>query len=65
MKTSSVLIVLLLMNSGVLAGVLGTQLIGFLNPYIVGGAELFLGIAYYAHTIIRDVRNCFDVDFKL
>ena len=65
MKTSSVLVVLLLVNSGLLAGMLGNQLIGFLNPYIVGGAEILLGISYYAHTILRDIRNCFDVKFKL
>lgn len=64
MKTSSVLIVLLLMNSSFLAGMLGTQLLGFLNPYMVGGTELLLGVAYYAHTVVRDVRNCFNVDFK-
>ncbi len=64
MKTSSVLIVLLLMNSGVLAGMLGTQIVGFLNPYIVGGSELLLAAAYYGHTVIRDVRNCFDVEMK-
>lgn len=65
MKTSSVLIVLILMNSGVLAGIVGTQLIGFLNPYVVGGVEVFLGISYYIHTVIRDVRNCFDVKIDL
>ena len=65
MKTSSVLIVLLLMNSGILAGMVGTQLIGFLNPYIIGGVELLLGVSYYAHTVISDVRDCFDVDIKL
>jgi len=65
MKTSTVLITLLLMNSGIIAGMVGTQLIGFLNPYVITGAELFLGLSYYIHTIIRDVRNCFDVDIKL
>lgn len=65
MKTSSLLMILFLMNSGVLAGIVGTQLIGFLNPYIIGGVEIFLGVSYYAHTVIRDVRNCFDVDIRL
>jgi len=65
MKTSSVLIVLLLMNSGLLAGMVGTELIGFLNPYVIGGLEIVLGVSYYAHTVIRDVRNCFDVEIKL
>lgn len=65
MKTSSLLMVLLLMNSGILAGVVGTQLVGFLNPYVIGGVELLLGISYYAHRVIRAVRNCFDVDIEL
>lgn len=53
------------MNSGLLAGMLGSQLIGLINPYIFGGIEILLGISYYAYTVVRDVRNCFDVDFKL
>jgi hypothetical protein len=65
MKTSSLLMILFLMNSGILAGIVGTQLIGILNPYIIGGVEVFLGISYYLHTVIRDVRNCFEVDIKL
>ncbi|MCE2613097.1 hypothetical protein LVD13_08955 [Flavobacteriaceae bacterium D16] len=65
MKTSSVLMILFLMNSGILAGIVGTQFIGLLNPYIIGGVEVLLGISYYVHTVIRDVRNCFDVDIEL
>lgn len=65
MKTSTLLFSLLIINSSFLAGHVSIQLIGNINPFILGGSELFLGVTYYIHTIIRDVRNTFDVDVKL
>jgi hypothetical protein len=64
MKTSTVLFLILLVNSGFLAGHISVQFLGQINPLILGGSELLLGVAYYVHTIIRDVRNVFDVDVK-
>ncbi|WP_370000736.1 hypothetical protein [Winogradskyella sp.] len=65
MKTSTFLISLLIINSSFLAGQVSIQLMGNLNPFILGGSELFLGFTYYIHTVIRDIRSAFDVDVKL
>lgn len=65
MKTSTLLLSLLLINSSFLAGHISINLMGSLNPFILGGTELILGASYYIHTIFRDVRNTFDVDVKL
>jgi len=65
MKTSTLLFSLLVINSSFLAGHVSINLMGNLNPFILGGSELFLGVVYYIHTIFRDVRNTFDVDVKL
>lgn len=65
MKTSTLLVSLLIINSSFLAGHFSTQLIGNLNPLVLGGAELFLGIVYFLHRVLKDVRNAFDVDIKM
>ena len=65
MKTSTLLFSLLIINSSFLAGHISINLFGNINPFILGGSELFLGIVYYIHTIFRDVRNTFDVEVKL
>lgn len=65
MKTSTLLVSLLIINSSFLAGHVSIQLLGNINPFILGGTELFLGVSYYIHSIFRDVRNAFDVDIKL
>ncbi|MGS2727452.1 hypothetical protein ACU8DI_12650 [Psychroserpens sp. BH13MA-6] len=65
MKTSTLLVSLLIINSSFLAGHVSIQLFGNINPFILGGSEICLGLLYYANKIIRDVRNAFDVDVKL
>ena len=65
MKTSTLLVSLLIINSSFLAGHVTIQLMGNINPFILGGSELFLGVAYYIHRVLRDVRNAFDVDVTL
>ena len=65
MKTSTLLISLLIINSSFLAGHVSINLMGNLNPFILGGSELVLGASYFIHTIFRDVRNVFDIDVKL
>lgn len=65
MKISTFLISLLIINSSFLAGHISIQLLGNINPFILGGTELILGVSYYIHTIFRDVRNTFDVDVTL
>lgn len=65
MKTSTILVALLIVNSGFVAGHVLMQFIGAINPFILGGSEIALGAAYYGHTVLRDVRNAFDVDVTL
>lgn len=64
MKTSTVFIALLALNSGVLAGQI-SNLIGGISPVLIGASELVLVGGYFTHTIIKDVRNAFDVDIKM
>ncbi len=64
MKTSTFLIALLALNSGVLAGQI-SNLIGGISPLIIGASELVLVGGYFAHSIIKDVRRPFDVDIKM
>ncbi|APY08690.1 hypothetical protein BWZ20_10415 [Winogradskyella sp. J14-2] len=65
MKTSTFLVSLLIINSSFLAGHISIQLFGSINPFILGGCEILLGILYYVNKIIKDVRNTFDVEVKL
>ncbi|MCB0398883.1 MAG: hypothetical protein KDD26_04525 [Winogradskyella sp.] len=65
MKTSTFLVSLLVVNSSFLAGHVSIQIFGSINPLILGVSELFLGLLYYVNSIIRDVRNTFDVEVKL
>ncbi len=65
MKTSSIIISLLVINSSFLAGHLSTHLIGNINPLLLGGSELILAVIYYFHTVLKDVRNAFDVDVMM
>ena len=65
MKISTLLASLLIINSSVLAGHLSIQVLGNMNPIIVGGIELGLGFLYYVNSILKDVRNAFDVDVNI
>lgn len=65
MKISTLLVSLLIINSSFLAGHISIQLLGNLNPFILGGSEVVLGLTYYIHRTLKDVRNTFDVDVKL
>lgn len=60
MKTTSIILSLLFLNSFVLVGQITTVISSFMNPYLLGGIELFLLVTLYAYRIIRDVRNVFD-----
>lgn len=65
MKTSTILLSLLFLNSSVLIAQLMSWVFTYVNPFAMIGGELLLVIGYYAHTILKDVRNCFDVDITL
>lgn len=60
MKTTSIILSLLFLNSFVLVGQITAVISSFMNPYLLGGVELFLLVTLYAYRIIRDVRNVFD-----
>lgn len=65
MKTSTLLVSLLIINSSFLAGHVTIQLFGNVNPLILGGSEIFLGLLYYINQILKDVKNSFNVELKL
>ena len=65
MKTSTLLVSLLILNSSVLFAQFANWLFAVINPFAMIGTEIFLVIGYLAHKTLKDVRDVFDVDFKL
>ena len=65
MKTSTVLISLLILNSSVLFAQFANWLFAYVNPFVMVGAEIFLVIGYFANRTLKDVRDVFDVEVKL
>jgi len=65
MKPSTFLLSLFIINSSFLASYFSTELISSLNPVFLGVSEFFLGVFYYLNTILRDVRNVFDIEVTL
>jgi hypothetical protein len=65
MKTSTILIALLALNSGVLASKISSLVIGDINPLLIGGSELVLLGSYYTHYVIKQVRNVFNVEIRM
>lgn len=37
----------------------------YINPFAMVGGELFLFLSYHVFKIIKEVRDVFNVDFKL
>ncbi len=64
MKTSIILIVLILLNTTVLISEPLAQLIKGINPWLFVSVEIILLIAYYLNQIIRDVRKVAKIDFS-
>lgn len=64
MKTSTLLIALVALNSGVLASQISTVIAG-ISPIVLGVSELILVVGYYVHTILKNVRNAFDVNISM
>lgn len=62
MKILSVLLGLFMLLSGIFMGI---PFVGFPYLYTAIGIALFLGVAYLVHTIIKDLKNSFNVDFEL
>jgi len=65
MKTSTLLISLLVLNSSVLFAQFANWLFAAVNPLFMIGSEVVLVAGYFTHQIIKDVRDAFDVDVKL
>jgi len=65
MKTSTLILSLLLLNSSVLFAQFANWLFAYINPFVMIGTEIILVIVYFANTILRDVRNVFDIEVKL
>ena len=65
MKTSTLILALLFLNSSVLFAQFATWIFAFINPFAMVGAEIFLVFGYFANKTLKDVRDVFDVDFKL
>ncbi|MDO1501487.1 hypothetical protein Q2T40_15230 [Winogradskyella maritima] len=65
MKTSTVILSLLVLNSSVLVGQLSASIIGNVNPILMMGSEALLALGYYGFKVIKDVRDVFDVDVSL
>jgi hypothetical protein len=64
MKTSTLLLSLLVLNSSVLFAQFANWLFAYVNPFIMIGFEIFLILGYFIHKTLKDVRDIFDVDFK-
>jgi len=64
MKTSTILLALLALNSGLLASQT-INILGNINPFLLGGAEILFAGCYYAHNVIKDVRSAFDVKIEM
>ena len=65
MKTSTLLVSLLILNSSVLFAQFANWLFTVINPFAIIGMEAFLVLGYFANKTLKDVRDVFDVDFKL
>ncbi len=65
MKTSTLLLALLFVNSSVLLAQFASWLSLYINPFAIVGSEAFLIIGFACHKILKDVRNVFDVDVTL
>lgn len=65
MKTSTILLTLLFLNSSVLFAQFMSWLFAYVNPFAMMGGELLLVVGYFAHSILKDVRKTFDVDISL
>lgn len=64
MKTSAILLSLLVFNTSLLLAEPLAALLNGINPWILGGSEILLIAGYYLHVVLRDVRKAFDVDLN-
>lgn len=65
MKTSTLLLSLLVLNSSVLFAQFANWLFAYINPFAMVGSEILLILGYFAHRILKDVRDVFDMDITM
>lgn len=65
MKTSTLIMSLLFFNSSLIIAQFMSWIFAYINPFAMIGGELLLVFSYYLYKIVKDVRDVFDVDFKL
>ena len=65
MKTSTLLISLLILNSSVLFAQFANWIFAFMNPLVVIGSEIILVSSYLTYRTLKEVRDTFDVDINL
>lgn len=65
MKTSTVLLSLLFLNSSVLFAQFMTWIFTFVNPLAFLGGEIILALGYISFNTLKDVRDCFDVKISM
>ena len=64
MKTSIILIVLILFNTTALFSKLISQLIGDINPWLFVCLEILLLVGYYVNTLLKDIEKVSQIDFS-
>jgi len=64
MKTSIILIVLILLNTTVLVSEPLAQLVKGVNTWLFVGAEIILLVGYYINQIVKDVRKVSEINFS-
>jgi len=64
MKTSIILIVLILFNTTALVSQAIATFLKDVNPWLFVGIEILLLIGFYAHIVVKDVRKISNIDFS-
>ena len=62
MKTSALLIILILFNTSALISKSISHLIRDINPWLFVGLEILLVLGYYFNKTIKEIRQTFDFD---
>ncbi len=64
MKTSTLLLILLVFNSSILLSQFANWLLAVVNPVVMVGSEILLLFGYFVHNTVKAVRAAFDIDFQ-
>jgi len=64
MKTSIILIVLILFNTTALVSKPLSQLVANIDPWLLIGIEILLLVGYYANNLVKDIGKISKIDFS-